>query len=110
MTENDVEIEARAKHLNAPRLTPADIDHAIVGEDYYVFPGTSLTVCALILRNDFIVVGHSAPASSDNFDPELGRKIARAHARDQIWALEGYRLRQSLYEGEAKDGEGTRPD
>jgi hypothetical protein len=105
MTENDVEIEARAKHLNAPRLTPADIDHAIVGEDYYVFPGTSLTVCALILRNDFIVVGHSASVSPDNFDAELGRKVARSHARDKIWALEGYRLRQSLYDGSAGHGD-----
>jgi hypothetical protein len=105
MTENDVEIEARAKRLNAPRLTPADIDHAIAGEDYYVFPGTTLTVCALTLRNGFIVIGEGASASVENFDAELGRKVARSHARDKIWALEGYRLRQSLYEGSAERGD-----
>ena len=38
----------------------------------------------------------SAPVSAQNFDEELGRKIARAKARDKIWALEGYALRQVM--------------
>lgn len=36
-------------------------------EAYYVFPGTTLTVCALTLRNGFQVVGESAAASPENF-------------------------------------------
>lgn len=38
----------------------------------------------------------SACASPENFDAELGAKIARQHAKDKIWALEGYRLKSSL--------------
>jgi hypothetical protein len=96
--EAAIEKEISDKGLNAPRLTPALIDAAIAGEDYHVFPGTTMTVCALKLRNGFIVIGESAAASPENFDEAIGRKIARENARNKIWALEGYRLRQSLYE------------
>lgn len=96
--EQAVEAEIQAKGLNAPRLNPAKIDATIVGEDYYVFPGTTLTVCALKLRNGFMVTGESAAASPENFDVALGRKIARENARNKIWAFEGYLLRERLSE------------
>jgi len=91
-----LENEIQTKGLNAPRLTPAMIDATIAGEDYYVFPGTTLTVCALKLRNGFIVTGESAAASPANFDEAIGRKIARENARGKIWAFEGYLLRERL--------------
>jgi len=94
--ENAIESEIQAKGLNAPRLTPALIDETIVAGAYHVFPGTTLTVCALTLRNGFIVTGESAAASPANFDAELGRKIAFDNARNKIWALEGYLLRERL--------------
>lgn len=94
--EQAIEAEIQAKNLNAPRLSPAQIDSAIVDEAYHVFPGTTLTVCALTLRNGFQVTGESAAASAANFDAELGRKIARDNARNKIWALEGYLLRERL--------------
>lgn len=98
MSKNDLEIEAeiQAKGLNAPRLNPDMIDAAIVSEQYHVFPGTTLTVCALTLRNGFIVTGESAAASPANFDQAIGRKIARENARNKIWQLEGYLLREKL--------------
>ena len=102
MIEIQIESEIQAKGLNAPRLTPALIDGAIAGEDYHVFPGSQLTVCCLTLRNGFTVVGESACASPANFDAELGRKIARNKARDKIWALEGYLLKERLSETTAK--------
>ncbi|MFC7399575.1 Gp49 family protein [Chelatococcus sp. GCM10030263] len=73
--------------MNAPRLTPGHIDEQIVGEAYHVFPGTTLTICALALRNGFHVTGESAAASPANFDADIGRKIARDNARNKIWAL-----------------------
>ena len=99
MSEQDIEKEIQAKGLTAPRLTPEHIDNTIYSEQYYVFPGTALTVCALTLTNGFNVIGESAAASLDNFNEEIGRKIARENARDKIWQLEGYLLKQSLYQG-----------
>ena len=94
--ETAIEEEIQAKGLDAPRLTPALIDAAILAEQYHVFPDTTLTVCCLTLRNGYCVVGESAAASPENFDEEIGRKIARDNARNKIWALEGYLLRERL--------------
>jgi len=98
MSKDEIEIEAeiQAKGLTAPRLTPSHIDAAIASEMYHVFQGTTLTVCALTLRNGFIVTGESAAASPENFNQEIGRKIARENARNKIWQLEGYLLRERL--------------
>ena len=101
MNENQIEAEIQAKGLDAPRLSPEKIDAVIISEGYNVFPGTALTVCCLTLRNGFTVTGESAAVSLANFDEELGRKIARQHARDKIWALEGYLLREKLARAEA---------
>ncbi len=97
MSEEQIEQEIQQKGLNAPRLTPDHIDAVIAGEDYHVFPGTTLTVCCLTLANGFNVTGESAAASPENFDEEIGRKIARGNARDKIWQLEGYLLKQKLW-------------
>jgi hypothetical protein len=94
--EQAIEREIQAKGLNAPRLTPEKIDATIVAEQFHVFPGTTLTVCCLTLRNGYQVIGESAAASPSNFDAELGRKIARDNARNKIWSLEGYLLRDKL--------------
>lgn len=94
--EQAIEQEIQAKGLNAPRLNPAHIDGQIVSETYHVFPGTTMTVCLLTLRNGYHVTGESAAASPANFDEEIGRKIARDNARNKIWALEGYLLRSKL--------------
>lgn len=96
-SEQDVESEIQAKGLNAPRLKPADIDATILTEQFYVFPGTTLTVCALTLRNGYLVTGESAAASPENFDEAIGKRIARDNARQKIWALEGYLLRDRLH-------------
>jgi len=96
-SEQEIEQAIQAKNLNAPRLTPALIDEAIIAEQYHIFPGTTVTVCVLTLRNGFNTVGYSAAASPDNFDEEIGRKIAKDNARQKVWSLEGYLLKQSLF-------------
>lgn len=92
----------------APRVTPADIEANIVYENYHTasqapqsrhdYPKSLdlLTLCVLVLRNGFTVTGESACASPENFDAELGRKIARANAVQKIWPLLGYELRTKL--------------
>ena len=62
-----------------------------------------LTFCVLVLKNRFTVTGESACASPENFDAELGRKIARDNAIDKLWPLLGYALKQRLHDEEAKN-------
>lgn len=108
--ETAIEAEIQAKGLNAPRLSPTHIDAQIVaeysGRASDLFKGTPvlpalecLTICVLVLKNGFVVTGESACASPENFDADLGHKIARTNAREKIWALEGYSLRTRLNEG-----------
>lgn len=97
MNDHDVEKEICEKGLTAPRVTPDRVESVIVSEQYYVFPGTTFTSCLLTLANGFTVHGESACASPENFDAELGRKIARDNAKNKIWMLEGYALRERLH-------------
>ena len=99
MNEQAIEQEIQEKGLNAPRLTPEMVDDAIVKTQYHVFDDSCLTVCCLTLKNGFTVIGHSACASPENFNEEIGQKIARKNAREQIWMLEGYLLKQRISEG-----------
>ena len=96
MDDNKIEQEIQNKGLNAPRVTSNSIQEKIEKVDYYHFPGTTVTICLLTMKNGFSVVGESAAASPENFDEELGKHIAHAHAHDKLWALEGYLLKEQL--------------
>ncbi|WP_334799692.1 Gp49 family protein [Enterobacter roggenkampii] len=115
-----IEQEIQAKGLTAPRVTPQHIESVIISEHYFTaasgvvgeaallkagldysdVPASLklLTFCVLVLRNGFTVTGESACASPENFDAEIGRKIARENAVNKIWPLEGYLLKQKLSE------------
>ena len=113
MTDNQIETEIQAKGLTAPRVTPADVEANIASEHYFTAddgcngaqtcvmhpsPLQLLTFCVLVLCNGFTVTGESACASPENFDAEVGRKIARANAINKVWPLMGYELRSKLAE------------
>jgi len=99
MNDAAIENEIQEKGLTAPRVTPDDIDNAIddvAAIQYHQFPGTTVTVACVHLKNGYTVVGKSACASLENFDVELGRKIAVNDAKQQLWPLLGYALREEL--------------
>ena len=79
-------------------VTPEGLQDVIAGEQYYVFPGTTLTICCLTLKNGFTVTGESACADPDNFNRATGEYYAKKQAMNKIWPLEGYLLRQRLYD------------
>ena len=97
MTEEEVEIAIQAKGLTAPRLTPEDVDNAIKYAMYWRVPNTTTTVCAMTLQNNYVLIGKSASVSMANFNQEMGEQIAYQNAREQIWAVLGYSLRDKLY-------------
>ena len=103
MTEEKIEQKIQDKGLDAPRLTPEHIDGVIKEVYYHRVPNTTLTLCVLTLQNGFQVTGESAAVSLENFDQELGEKIAFQNAREQIWRLEGYLLKQKLFESKKEN-------
>lgn len=78
------------------RITPDDIKAKVKSDHYYVIPNTTTTICSLTLDNGYVVVGESACASPENFDEEVGRKLAYARALEKVWPLEGYLLKEKL--------------
>lgn len=127
MTDKTTEQLIQEKGLTAPRVTPDDLQANIVSEHYFTArdgvvgveldaglideaSGTQtheslslLTFCVLVLKNGFTVTGESACASPENFDAEIGRKIARQNAEQKIWPLMGYHLKQQLADNPAHD-------
>lgn len=97
--EDMIEQELQDKGLNAPRLTPKLIDLVIVKTEYHIFEGSQLTICCITLKNGFTVTGESACASPDNFNKEVGEKIAYDNAKSKVWMLEGYLLKERLSNG-----------
>ena len=106
MNDQQIEKEIVEKGKTAPRVTPEKIEGLICSEhfftaaqgDHQAKEDDLLTFCVLVLRNGFTVTGESACASPENFDAEIGRKIARQNAVNKIWMLEGYLLKQKLSE------------
>lgn len=105
--------------MTAPKITPAEIEASIASEHYFtalegaveasrrdpiarVLPVKAmdhlslLTFCVLVLRNGFTVTGESACVSPENFDAEIGRRVARENAINKIWPLLGYELKSKL--------------
>lgn len=55
-----------------------------------------LTICIVVMKNGFTVIGKSAPASPENFNAELGKRFAYEDAIRQLWPLMGFALRDKL--------------
>ena len=124
MDDNSIEKEIQSKGKTAARITPADIEANIASEHYFtardgrrgaLADGTYvgrekpqmddadlaslglLTFCVLVLKNGFTVTGESACVSPENFDAEIGRKVARENAISKMWPLLGYALKDKLH-------------
>lgn len=107
--------QAAAAVAVAPRVSLADLEAKIASQHF--INGSSLlvegaieegekealellTICVLVLRNGFTLIGKSAPASPENFNQELGEKFSREDALRQLWPMEGYLLREKISKGE----------
>ena len=98
-----------AKGRTAPRVSLEDIKANVATEAFFTAGAAGealglpmheaanlLTICIVTVKNGFTLVGKSAPASADNFDAELGQKLAYEDAIRQLWPLMGYALRETL--------------
>ncbi|KRA74232.1 hypothetical protein ASD78_12110 [Lysobacter sp. Root667] len=117
MPDQQIEKEIQAAGKTAPRITPEDVAAEIRSVHYFIasdaIQGKNavhegqgwllgntqlLTICVIQLSNGFTVTSESACASPENFDAEIGRRIAREKAVEKIWPLLGFRLRDALHE------------
>ena len=113
MNEQEIHAEALEKGLNAPRVLPEHIDDVILYAHYHSPADTLsadfvanhpdvaqslrlLTQCTIVMLNGFTVTGESACASAENYNAELGRKVAYDNARKKIWPLMGFLLKEHI--------------
>lgn len=101
--DTEMECDIQALGLTAPRVTPEQIDALMRGVRYeaQVVTGTTTTLATAIAANGFtLAIGMTACASPENFNAELGAKYAikdaEAKARQELWKLEGWRLKCQL--------------
>lgn len=101
-TDEWLELKIQAKGLNAPRVTPADLDANIVHTEivkHVSHSGQVLRWAVLTTRNGFAVTGRpSASVSAENDDAETGEEVAIENARNELWPLMGYELRSKLHQ------------
>lgn len=123
-TDPGIERQIQTKGLTAPRVTPASLMENIDSAHFFtakqgvlgelssdgVLPSMYeranaapaalglLTFCVLVLKNGFTVTGESACASPENFDADIGRQIALENAKQKIWPLMGYQLKEQLFQ------------
>lgn len=124
-TDQAIEQEIQAKGANvAPRIKPDDIESIIAREHYFTAahgvlgacvsdnapmfadaqepesPLHMVTICVLITKNGTKVIGvNEGPVSPENFDADMGKRMARQKAIDQLWPMLGYELRTKLAGG-----------
>lgn len=100
MTDETIEQEIQAKGLTAPRVTPADLQANIVHTEivkHVSHSGQVLRWAVLTTRNGFAVTGRpSASVSSENDNSEIGERVAIENAKQELWPLMGYALRDEL--------------
>jgi hypothetical protein len=83
-------------------LTIADIHEVIAKSEYTILSDYRTTICQLTLENGFTVIGKSACADVRTFNKAEGEKYAFEDAVNKVWELEGYLLKQRLFEGAVK--------
>ena len=63
--------------------------------------GDTMTVCSLVLHSGFVVIGQSACIDPAKYDEAVGCEMARKNAVNQLWALEGYHVKETDYAAQA---------
>lgn len=84
----------------ATKVTKDALLARIAREEYSVWPSTTVTLCMLTLDNGWHVLGESSCLNPEEFDAELGRKIAFDNAFDKAWGYESYLAKEQGAEDE----------
>jgi hypothetical protein len=106
-------------NATGPRVSLQDIEEAILGvfyqsgdhlldnadmktefSDQMIYDNArTMTICMIMMKNGFMAIGHSTPASPENYNFDLGKKLAYDQAFKQLWPLMGFALRTKLHAG-----------
>lgn len=97
MLNNDQLNTALDNSPSQKRLTPDFLQSKVAKTEFHKLSET-LTVAVVTTTNGFQLVGKSACADPANYNQEIGERVAYDDAFKQLWALEGYVLRESIWQ------------
>lgn len=95
-------LEASENAISSVQKTPNRVSletiKAKISKAEYIHPTAvpHMTVCVLLLKNGFSVVGSYVPADANDFEDALGKQFSFEDALRQVWSLEDYILREYL--------------
>lgn len=102
MIDNE-ELQALLALSPAQRVTPELMEGRIVDTRFDRYSET-ITICQITLDNGFSVRGESACVNPENYNQEIGEKIAYDNAFRQLWPLFGFLLAETNFIVKAKEG------
>ena len=95
MLSND-ELNRKLSQAPAPRVTEDVIKDRIEEVTYHRI-GETVTVAHVVLNNGFSVRGEAACVNPENYDREIGERIAFDNAFNQLWPLFGFMLAEDQF-------------
>lgn len=95
---NDEELEKKIEATPAPRVTKEQIEARIAEVTTSKLPWSeTVTICEIKLDNGFSVRGESAYVNPENYDKEIGDRIAYDNAFHQLWEFFGFMLAEDQH-------------
>jgi Phage protein (N4 Gp49/phage Sf6 gene 66) family len=93
-------------YLSAAKMVSRSIDEQTGVRHWFPddHPLQAMTVCVCVLENGFIIIGHSTPASPENFNADLGKELAYDQCIKQMWPLFGFALKEQIRHNELPPG------
>ena len=84
-------------YSDLPQKVTMEHLESIVDKESYSYDET-LTICVITTKNGFKVTGESACADPAIYNKADGEKYAKQAAIEKLWPLEGYLLKQRLFD------------
>lgn len=95
---NDQELNAALEASPAERITKEYIQSRIKESFDDQLPSTpTVTIVTIVLDNGYSVRGESACVNPENYNKEIGVRIAYDNAFAKLWALFGFLLAEKNY-------------
>jgi len=96
----DLQLSQKLSESPAPRVTKKQIESRIASVSF-VRQFDTVTLCNIKLDNGFSVRGESACVNPENYNKEIGERIAYDNAFDKLWPLFGFLLAEDNFNSTA---------
>lgn len=93
---SNTKLKKRLANRPAPRVTEEQMRTRITS-CIYTHPVKTVTQCHLVLDNGFSVSGESSCVNAENYDEDVGRRLAHDAAFKKLWPLFGFLLAEKQF-------------